>query len=153
MAAELGLDDYKQKRPRFVVSNKFEFDRFDQRPNFVIAQSLFTHLAPDDIVLCLKNLKTQCSEQCRFFATFRKVDAAQQNPPESHSHPLFCDTRAEMPRFADEAGWTFRYIGDHPREQRVAEFRPRPVLPPTTRSHAQSNRDSEPGDMWAPAAR
>ena len=77
VVVELGLDDYKLKRPRFVISDEFEFDRFDLRPSFAVAQSLFTHLAPDDIVLCLRNLRSQAVDGCRLFATFREVSDPQ----------------------------------------------------------------------------
>jgi len=49
VANELGIDQYREKRPRFVVSEGFEFHRFDAKPAFGIAQSLFTHLAADDV--------------------------------------------------------------------------------------------------------
>jgi LPS sulfotransferase NodH len=128
VAAELGLDDYKLKRPRFVISDKFEFDRFDLRPSFAVAQSLFTHLVPDDIVLCLRNLRNQAADGCRLFATFREVNDPQQNLPDSHAHAVYSYTQEEMAKFAADAGWDFTYIGDwgHPRGQCIAEFRQRP---------------------------
>ena len=45
VAAELGIDVFREKRPRFVVSDSFEFDKFEGKPRFGIAQSLFTHLS------------------------------------------------------------------------------------------------------------
>jgi hypothetical protein len=128
VSLELGIEDYRKKRPRFVISDAFEFERFDERPNFGIGQSIFTHLAAADIVRCLQKLKPRATGDCRFFATFREVTEPQQNPAQSHSHAVFDYTRAQMTQLAAEAGWKFRYLGDwgHPRDLKMAEFRPLP---------------------------
>ena len=44
VATELDIATYREKRPRFVVSDCFEFHKFGAKPIFGIAQSLFTHL-------------------------------------------------------------------------------------------------------------
>lgn len=129
VGAELGLDTYREKRPRFVISDRFDFDRFERRPNFGIGQSIFTHLAPEDIILCLRKLRLQAADDCRFFASYRDVPSARENPPKSHAHEVFDYTRDEMAGFAAEGGWTFDYIGDwkHPRHLKMAAFSPRPA--------------------------
>jgi hypothetical protein len=55
IAQELGVAAYQEKRPEFVISATFEFQKFHRRPDLSIAQSLFTHLA--DIRQCLANLR------------------------------------------------------------------------------------------------
>src|SRR5664279_2409282 len=41
---ELRPEVAAEKRPEFVISDRFEFARFSKRPDYAIAQSLFTHL-------------------------------------------------------------------------------------------------------------
>jgi hypothetical protein len=124
VAQELGLDAFAAKQPRFVVSDRFEFDRFGVRPHFAIAQSLFTHLAATDIKLCLVRLREEAAPRCRFFATFFEVDTPHANAVSSHSHGFFGYTRAQMEAFGEEAGWRPNYIGawNHPRNQKIIEY-------------------------------
>lgn len=124
VGAELGLPAFAEKRPRFVVSDAFEFHKFQARPAFGIAQSLFTHLNAEDITTCLRNLIAIAAPGCRFYATFFEVDGPAANPPASHSHGRFTYTRAQMEEFGAKTGWTATYIGDwnHPRSQHMIEY-------------------------------
>lgn len=131
VALELGLDVFRQKRPRFVISDRFEFERFEfeklaVRPDFALAQSLFTHLNEDDVHLCLSRLRPHANGALRLFATFFERDRPQANLEHSHAHAAFVYTRDQMMRFAEAAGWTLHYIGDwgHPRQQKLVELRP-----------------------------
>jgi len=128
VAAELGTELYREKRPRFVISDQFEFHKFDRSPNFGIGQSIFTHLDPHDIVLCLERLKAHASPSCRYFASFREALVPQENASRSHAHAVFAYTQQQLAEFATRAGWSFRYIGNwnHPRKQMMAEFQPLP---------------------------
>jgi hypothetical protein len=111
-----------EKRPEFLISSDFDFQKLSKKPDFAIAQSLFTHLAEADILLCLKHLKAAV-RHCRFFATFFE-GASGENSGESHSLNAFFYSREEMASFAERTGWKFRYIGDwkHPRRQMMTEF-------------------------------
>lgn len=125
-ALELGLEAFRAKRPRFLITDSFEFFKIDTRANFAIAQSLFTHLEMNDIHQCLMALKTMAAPECRFFATFfeRQVQDDWINPSASHSHGHFMYTRQEMESVGFSTGWVPRYIGEwnHPRDQRMIEF-------------------------------
>jgi len=124
VGAELGLDAFREKRPHFVVSDRFEFDKFGKRPTFGIAQSLFTHLSAEDISLCLSNLARAAASGCQLFTTFFETDAPAANPAHSHSHGYFAYTRTQMESFGKDAGWSPAYIGawNHPRQQRMIQF-------------------------------
>ncbi|OHV17751.1 hypothetical protein BK022_03590 [Methylorubrum extorquens] len=121
---ELGMDAFRSKKPKFLVSRSFEFERFGTTFNWGIAQSLFTHITADEIRLCLTKLHTHAAEGMRFFATFHEVETSVANPEASHSHDYFAYTRAEMEAFGRDAGWTPRYIGEwgHPRQQKIIEY-------------------------------
>lgn len=113
-----------EKRPEFVVSGVFEFQRFSRRPDFAIAQSLFSHLTPADIRLCLTELVRFRKPGTVLFATFREASAPASNPAQSHPHAGFDYTRAEMQRFGAATGWRADYIGDwgHPRGQKMMRY-------------------------------
>jgi hypothetical protein len=124
VAEELSIGRYREKRPQFVISEFFEFEKFDQRPTFGIAQSLFTHLTSSDSELCLRKLKQIAAPGCRFFVTFFETPDPAANPETSHSHGRFVYTRAQMEAFGGQTGWTPRYIGEwnHPRGQKMIEY-------------------------------
>lgn len=125
-AEELGMDLFREKKPKFAVSKAFAFESFGAAFDWGIAQSLFTHITPDDIRLCLGNLRAHAAPEMRFFATFHEVEAETRNPDASHSHGYFAYTRAQMEAFGSRCGWVPRYIGDwgHPRGQKIVEYNP-----------------------------
>ncbi len=120
---ELGKDIYDKKKPEFVVSDKFEFEKFSKKPRFSLAQSLFTHLNSKDICVCLEKLRTFVEPGHIFFATFFEGDSST-NPETSHSHAYFRYSRKEMIAFGEHRGWKATYIGDwkHPRNQKMMKY-------------------------------
>lgn len=123
---ELGRALYDAKRPEFVVSSGFEFEKFDDRPDFAIAQSLFTHLARQDIERCLGRLREVIKPNGRFYATIFEADAPVANPERSHPHRRYEYTASEMRTLARETGWEMTRLGgwEHPRDQKMLLFRP-----------------------------
>ena len=126
VALELGFDAYKDKLPRFYANDSFDFSRFDQTPNYGIAQSLFTHLEAADIVRCLERLKDFVAPHFQLFGTFNEAMEPKGFQGESHAHRVFHFTRDEIADMAKQAGWGFGYIGGwgHPRGQHIARFMP-----------------------------
>lgn len=124
VAMELGIDAYSKKRPRFIVSDSFEFHRFAAKPVFGIAQSLFAHLSAHEVESCLSKLHTVAASGCRLFATFFEVSEPFANPAASHSHSYFAYTRSQMETFGARAGWRSSYVGEwnHPRAQKMIEY-------------------------------
>jgi hypothetical protein len=126
VALELGVERFREKRPRFVVTSTFEFAKLGASPDFAIAQSLFTHLTLDDIEACLGALGAIAAPGCQFFATFFEAEAQDggSNPGRSHSIDVFRYTRKQMEDAGAAQGWTPRYIGDwrHPRGQHIIAF-------------------------------
>jgi hypothetical protein len=122
---ELGDDMLRDRRPELVASDSFEFEQFSKPPTFALAQSLFTHLTPAHVDLCLAKLRAFVPGTCRFFATFfERGPSAPVNPRADHDHSVFSYTRDEMRDFGDAHDWRFRYIGDwrHPRSQVMVEY-------------------------------
>lgn len=123
LARELPRALLIDKKPQFVITEKFDFSLLPNAPDYAIAHSLFTHLSRQDIVTCLKNLRKHVI-RCRLYATFFEGDS-ENNPAMSHSLNPFFYSQSEMKSFADESGWSFRYVGEwnHPRGQMMAEYR------------------------------
>ncbi|MGI0081211.1 MAG: hypothetical protein ACRECH_16510, partial [Nitrososphaerales archaeon] len=67
---EVAAPVLEAKHPEFVVSDSFAFENFSKKPDFCIAQSLFTHLHKLDIETCFRNLSVFVGSGCRFFASF-----------------------------------------------------------------------------------
>lgn len=126
VALELGPDLFNNKRPRFVISDRFAFDCCDVPHDYALAQSLFTHLTPESIGLCLSNLRSRVSPHGVLFATFNESADMQTNPERSHDHDLFYYTRRQMEEFGSGAGWIPTYLGEwgHPRKQMMIAYRP-----------------------------
>lgn len=125
---ELGEDLVGRKKPQLIVSDSFEFHKFTKSPDFVIAQSVFTHLDPTDIRKCLTRLAEAFGSDMEFFATFQipsgKTHRIIQSLFRSHSSRPFRYSVSEMEDFGRKAGWRAEYIGDwgHPRGQKMMRF-------------------------------
>ncbi len=113
----------EEKRPEFVISSRFEFERFSRKPQFSLALSLFTHLAADDIRLCLGRLRDFVPADHRLFATFFEGNSAR-NKSRSDSLDHFEYGREELIALAAPERWQASYIGDwdHPRDQMMMMF-------------------------------
>ncbi|NQX87759.1 MAG: class I SAM-dependent methyltransferase [Halioglobus sp.] len=122
---ELDHDLREMKLPQIVISDAFEFSKLEQRADFAIAQSLFSHLPPDMINNCFRKLHPTMAEGGIFYATYFEVDSVRKNPDKPHDHGYFAYTRSEMLTFGENNDFVSRYIGDwnHPRGQVVVEYR------------------------------
>jgi hypothetical protein len=127
---ELGRATYEEKQPVFVVDDKFSFDRFGVEPDFVMAQSLFTHLTEAHIIQCLRKLRKVIAPGGEVYATFFEPDHPNQvNPKHSHSTKCFWYSRAQMDAFGHASGFQSDYIGNwsHPRGQLMMRYLPIPL--------------------------
>ncbi len=124
LVEEVGEELALTKSPEFVISSTFAFQHFTKKADYALAQSLFTHLTADLLELCLRNMRPQVKDGCRFFATFFESETSVDNPESSHDHLNFKYTQAELATLGEKHGWSANYIGDwgHPRGQRMMEF-------------------------------
>ena len=123
---ELGQEIRARKKPQFLVSASFEFEKFTARPDYALAQSLFTHLPPHLIQQCFRKLKKVIADEGVFYATFFEGERSRPNPRHPHDQARFVYNRQEIEAFGVENGWTSNYIGDwqHPRKQVIVEYGP-----------------------------
>lgn len=121
---ELGRELFEEKAPVLIADGAFDFTPFDDRPDFAIAQSLFTHLTPNLINLCFANLRPIVKPETRFFATYFLGECGGRNPSVSHDHGYFAYSVQEMLEFGTANGFAADYIGNwnHPRGQVMVEY-------------------------------
>ena len=119
---ELAAEVYAAKAPELIASPSFEFERFSKKPNFSLAQSLFTHLNEADVKLCLSNLRASVQPGHELYATF--APGARAGTGKSHARAGFHYAREQLELIGQGEGWAARYIGDwgHPRSQMMMQF-------------------------------
>ena len=127
----LGYDDVRIDEATFHATDDFipssKMPAFD----FIIAQSLFTHLPLDYFGKALDNL--HATPPCKFYATFF---LAPKNTPRLRHEPggivtyedrdPFHFDAEEILKEARDRNWTARCVGEwgHPRDQQMFEFEP-----------------------------
>jgi SAM-dependent methyltransferase len=126
LAKELHFGLGELRKPAFAYNYDFDFgfvDGFD----YAIAQSLFTHLVPDDIRLCFRNLRPKADPSSRFYFTFFDGNSSGNPAGDSHAAISWRYSPDEMKEFCTSEGWNFEFIGDwkHPRLQQMAVARKR----------------------------
>src|SRR6056297_758398 len=122
---ELSQGLREEKQPHKIISDALEIDKLGQLLDFAIAQSLFSHLPPDLIHLCFRNLHPWLRSGGVFYATYFEVPTPRKNPSKPHDHGYFAYTAKEMLEFGESNGFTATYIGDwnHPRNQVIVEYK------------------------------
>jgi SAM-dependent methyltransferase len=124
-------------RDQLRVTDRFACD-FGVRFDFVIAQSLFTHISLNQIRLCLYRVAAVMEPDGRFFASY--FEAPRRHPLDEPradgrlwtERNAFFYYREDLDYAAGWSGWESHYIGGwgHPRYQRMMEFRRVAPQPP-----------------------
>lgn len=118
---------------RLIQDDAFRFGRFDQRFDYALAQSVFTHMPLNTIMRCLAEIERVMQPQGRFYATF-----FEHPGPRLNSEPLRQSETVTTHPDADPFHYdpdVFRWavegstldvtvIGDwqHPRNQKMLVF-------------------------------
>jgi SAM-dependent methyltransferase len=124
---ELSPSLLDERRPEFVVSASFEFERFSRRADFAIARSLFTHLPEPLIVDCMTKLRRFIHDDGVFLASFFRSRLPALNPSKPHPHQSFRYTRRQMEAFGPRTGWSAEYLGRWVDDDSQVYFRYRPA--------------------------
>jgi cyclopropane fatty-acyl-phospholipid synthase-like methyltransferase len=69
---ELGKEIVKIKKPVFKFDSDFKFSSFNQKFDYILAHSIFTHASQNQIKLCLNQTKKVMKPTSLFIATFAK---------------------------------------------------------------------------------
>src|SRR5207249_4386287 len=98
-SVELKRAGFEFKKPVLLLVNDFDFSLIqDVKFDLILAQSLFTHLVPAQIELCLKKTMPLLKDEGVFFATFNealdgschagKPHGSRKNERKRASYPL-----------------------------------------------------------------
>lgn len=114
---EVGFDLIDEKRPEFVLSDAWEFNLFSKKPNYIIANSVFTHLRTENTKLCFESLQSYLQEApFQFFATFtQSLEEKPRQPPIDHYYGGTGACTYSVEQFAalgEAQGWKHDFIGD-----------------------------------------
>ncbi len=130
---EIEKSGLQEKSPNLLVGERFSFNEFEVKFDYLISISLFTHLNINNIICCLARAKDVISDEGKYFSTFFESKHSAHLDPIAH-HPggikTYCDqdpyhySRKELSFMAEAAGLKMEYIGDwkHPRAQKMAVF-------------------------------
>lgn len=118
---EEGLDD---KQPNLIhnESKAMNFDDMkDENFDYILAQSVFTHLPDTIIAECFANVGKVMTEESRFYFTYFQSDVPEQISIKDFSYPWsFFQELAEKNGFdSEEVSDSY----DHPRDQRMGVIR------------------------------
>jgi len=129
-AEEAGL---LQKKPNLIVDDKFSFDKFNSKFEFMISVSVFTHLPMNIIVQCLNKARESLAPNGVYFATFFQAPSSLHLEPikqqpggvvTKYGSDPFHYSIDELVNMAKLANLELNVIGDwgHPRNQKMAAF-------------------------------
>jgi cyclopropane fatty-acyl-phospholipid synthase-like methyltransferase len=122
----------KLPRQNLVADAAFTFAGITHDVDFIIAQSVFTHLPMNHLRLCLANLAEHVNTPCRFYLTvFIAPEKEWPRPvvqlegPVTHPHRDPYHYRlSDIYHLSGGLPWHIQYIGDwgHPRNQKMVLF-------------------------------
>lgn len=116
-----GLSD---KQPHLWLNEKktLTFEQFDGKSfDYLLAQSVFTHLRAEDIEQCFQNIGRILHDRSVFYFTYYKADANRQTTLKTFCYPF-----SFFEKLADQFGFQVKDCsGDynHPRGQQMAALR------------------------------
>lgn len=120
LVSDEGLDD---KAPRLELSrhNDLKFTQFSGDTfDYLLAQSVFTHLLPEHIEECFAHIRTVMSDEAQFYFTYHQADTATRTGLKGFSYP-----QSFFQGLATEHGFVLRDCSadyPHPRDQKMLEL-------------------------------
>ena len=100
---EIGRDLVRIKRPVFDHNTEFKLTVFGRQFDYLLAQSIFSHAAPTQIVTCLREARKVMHPESIFLATY--VPGPENYDGDDWVYPDCVNyTEARMLQFAREAG-------------------------------------------------
>jgi SAM-dependent methyltransferase len=109
------------KRPRLLVNEDLTFREFEgENFDFLLAQSVFTHLPAENIAECLRHVGAVMGRDSVFHFTFNEAPQVQRTDLKTFSYPFsFFESLAEQSGFhLEDCGDSYK----HPRGQRMARL-------------------------------
>ncbi len=125
---ELNNYHITDKKPNLLLINNFDCSKITQKFDYALAQSVFTHLDLNNIIVCLIQIKKLLKPKGRFYVSFfeSKQDIFELLPTKNHyfnKDPFHYNFQI-FEWIAQKIGLNIDYIGDwkHPRNQKMMVF-------------------------------
>ena len=121
----VGEDIITENDPTFVVNQDLQFDEFEKETfDWILAQSVFTHLKLDQITECLSHITSIMTDDTSFYATYFSEEETEII--RKASGHIFAHDVSEIRRIAGENDLTVRKLPreayPHPRGQKMIEI-------------------------------
>ena len=114
-------EEFSYKMPRFVVNNDLKFREFNGRNfDYILAQSVFTHLPKECIEECFENVKNIMHKKSRFYFTFFYATEHREEKNYKFRYPL-----KYFKTLAKKHGYKIKDVSSeylHPRGQWMIEM-------------------------------
>jgi len=127
---EIPRYNLQSKEPKIYQIDNFNLSKIDKDVmfDFVLAQSVFTHILPEGIRRCLKLTGRRMKDGGEFYATFREGDTIDKGKPHrwrGKERGIAVYPFEMFKEISSNTGFEVEYIGDwgHPREQKMLLFR------------------------------
>ena len=131
---EIAENSLQNKEPILKFDESFDFTSLDQKFEYILAQSVFTHITLDTIKKCIQNVNKVLIKEGKFYATF-----FEDNRRENCDEPMIIESIdgltietypnkdpyhykfSEFQRIVKDTTLSVKYIGDwnHPRCQKM----------------------------------
>jgi cyclopropane fatty-acyl-phospholipid synthase-like methyltransferase len=134
---EIAENNLQDKKPTLKLDENFDFPSLNQKFEYALAQSVFTHLPLDTIKKCIHNIDEVLIKESKFYATF-----FENNQSENSDEPMILESTDgliiktypnqdpyhykfnEFQELIKDTSLCVEYIGDwdHPRHQKIIVF-------------------------------
>ncbi len=108
---EISSEIIKVKNPQFIINSSFDFSEVNSEPNFIFANSLFTHLNTKDINTLIKNLLKITKKNFVFYTSIHFSKYNFKFFGRSHPHRNFSYSMQQIERILIKHELSFEYIG------------------------------------------
>lgn len=118
----LGKELLRQKDVELRVNNDLRFEEVNREFDFVIAQSVFTHLPEEEIRECLQNIGKILKDNGFFYATFHDVDDRGKRRLEKYNFTYSFEKISQIAKENSLKAELMVSEYDHPRDQKMVKF-------------------------------
>ena len=108
---EISPEIIKVKNPQFIINNSFDLSKINHHPNFIFANSLFTHLNTKDIDTLIKNLLLITKEDFVFYTSIHFSKYNFKFFGKSHANRNFSYSMQQIEKIIKKHALSFEYIG------------------------------------------
>lgn len=111
-----------RKDPIFLINNDLTFKEINKDVDFIIAQSVFSHLPEDDIKECFENVSDILAENGVFYATFLSDEEDYKQRQKNYTY-----SRGHIKELAESSDLNVEFLPNeeypHPYNQRMMEIK------------------------------